>query len=108
MTQLHSSSYFDRFPGFQPDPERPIEEEFADLADSRGWITGSKRYRQERGRCLRAEYEFQLGSIDRSRRLEDWQALCQELRINSLPSSITQCKKVRRKCIIQIYAVLCL
>ncbi|KAL2044971.1 hypothetical protein N7G274_002746 [Stereocaulon virgatum] len=92
-----SSNYFDRFPGFLPDPQLPLHEEFERLAKFRGWHTGSKQYRRENGRFLRAEFDVHLGGLESSRKLDDWQALCEELRVDSIPNSITKCKKKLNK-----------
>ena len=90
-----SSNYFDRFPGFLPNPQLLLHEEFERLARFRGWHTGSKQYGREQGRFLRAEFDLHLGRTESSRKLDDWQALCEELRVDSIPKSITKCKKVR-------------
>lgn len=93
-----SSNYFDHFPGFLPNSGLPLHEEFERLARFRGWHAGSKRYCKEERRFLRAEFDAHLGKIEHSRKLEDWQALCEELRVDSIPISITKCKKVRIRC----------
>ena len=95
MASTDQKTYLDRFPGFQQDPRRPLKEEFASLASFKQWRIGSKVYKREQTRFLRAEFDLHLGTVEQSRKLEDWQALCQELRVNSIPGSITQCKKVK-------------
>ena len=94
MASTHQKNYLDRFPGFQRDPRRPLNEEFASLASFKQWPIGSRLYKQEQTRFLRAEFDLHLGVVEQGRKLEDWQALCQELRVNPIPGSITQCKKV--------------
>lgn len=95
MASTHQKNYLDRFPGFQRDPWRPLNEEFASLASFKQWRIGSKPYQREHTRFLLAEFDLHLGTVEQSRKLEDWQALCQELRVNPIPGSITQCKKVK-------------
>ena len=94
MASTHRNNYLDRFPGFQRDPRRPLNEEFASLASFQQWRIGSKVYRREHIRFLCAEFDLHLGIVEQGRKLEDWQALCHELRVNPIPGSITQCKKV--------------
>lgn len=88
------NAYFNRFPGFEPDPRRPLDEEFQRLAKFQRWAKKSKRYASERGHFLLAEFDQHLGVTERSTKLEDWQALCRELRVTPVPESIRQCKKV--------------
>lgn len=95
MASTHQKTYLDHFPGFQRDPRRPLSEEFASLASFKQWRIGSRLYKREQTRFLCAEFDLRLGTVEQSRKLEDWQALCQELRANPIPGSITQCKKVK-------------
>ena len=95
MAPTHQKNYLDSFPGFQPDPRRTLNEEFDSLASFKQWRIGSKLYKREQTRFLRAEFDLHLGVIEQSRKLDDWQVLCQELRVNPIPGSITQCKKVK-------------
>ena len=95
MALTQQRNYLDRFPGFQRDPRRPLNEEFARLASFKQWRVGSKLYKREHTEFLRAEFDLHIGVIEQGRKLEDWQALCQELRVSPVPASITQCKKVR-------------
>lgn len=88
-------NYFNRFPRFQPDPHLPLDQEFERLATHQGWDKKTKQYKTERNSFLIAQFHAHLGSLEQSTRLEDWQALCQELRVESIPESIMQCKKVR-------------
>ncbi|KAK0515346.1 hypothetical protein JMJ35_002725 [Cladonia borealis] len=97
MASTHQEKYLDRFPGFQGDPRRPLNEEFARLASFKQWRIGSKVYKREHTKFLRAELDLHLGVIEQCRKLEDWQVLCQELRVSPIPASITQCKKALHK-----------
>lgn len=94
MTISFRLPYFDRFPGFEPDPHRSLNEEFQRLARFQRWNRKSDRYARERRNFLLAEFDQHLGLTERSKKLEDWQALCKELGVKSIPNSIRQCKKV--------------
>ena len=91
------STYFARFPDFIPDPNAELLTEFARLATGRGWREGSKRYRRERRACLFSEYDQHVGGLDHPGKLQQLQALCSELRIQTRPNSIRQCKLVSLK-----------
>lgn len=95
MASNNQNNYLDRFPGFQRNPRRPVNEEFASLARFKQWRIDSNVYRREQILFLRAEFDLHLGNVEQGRKLVDWQALCHELRVNPIPGSITQCKKVR-------------
>jgi len=94
MTVSHRFPYFNRFREFEPDPRRPLDEEFQRLARFQGWARKSKQYVKERRHFLLAEFDQHLGTVERSRKLDDWQALCTELGILPVHQSIRQCKKV--------------
>ena len=94
MASTHHNNYLDRFPGFQRNPRRSLDEEFASLANFKQWRIDSNVYRREQIRFLRAEFDLHLGNVEQGRKLVDWQALCYELRVYPIPGSISQCKKV--------------
>ena len=95
MASMNRNNYLDRFPDFQRNPRLPLNEEFASLASFKRWRIDSKVYTREKTRFLCAEFDLHLGIVEQGRKLVDWQALCHELRVNPIPGSITQCKKVR-------------
>ncbi|KAF2102342.1 hypothetical protein NA57DRAFT_73775 [Rhizodiscina lignyota] len=84
-------SYFSHFPGFVPDPTTSFNDEFARLAQHQGWERRSNTWRQERGRAIQSEFSTQYGAS--AEKLAGWQALCNEVGIDPLPQSITQCRK---------------
>lgn len=94
MPPANPNNYFDRFPGFEPDPRQSLEEEFNRLARFKRWDRNSHKFARERKQFFQLHFDMDLGMVDRSKKLEDWQALCRELRINPIPESIRQCKSV--------------
>lgn len=87
-----NSSYFESFADFHPAPHAPLQQEFARLAELRGWQVGSKAYRKQYKRCMFVEFVSHYGSS--TEKLEGWQALCREVRMKVVPDTITQCRKV--------------
>lgn len=87
--------YFSRFPGFQQDSQEALLIEFNRLAHDQGW--GKRKCAEERKRCLLAQLEFHVGddSAGQHDQLARLQELCRELRVSPVPTTVTQCKKVR-------------
>ncbi|KAL8797659.1 MAG: hypothetical protein Q9195_000011 [Heterodermia aff. obscurata] len=86
------STYFAGYPGFIADPNAELLVEFARLATARNWKEGSKRYKKERRACLLSEYDQHIGILDHPEKLQQLQALCSELRVQTTPDSMRQCK----------------
>jgi hypothetical protein len=88
-----SSSYFSSFlgSGFTPDPSSTLEDDFERLSLQEGWRPGSSERVAQWRRALESELEAQFGEANK---LESWQALCAELGVRPIPTSITQCRKV--------------
>lgn len=86
-------SYFDRFPGFTPNPHDSIASEFARLASHYGWQTGQKKWERQWTSCCRSEVTPPDRRSHESK-LQAWQDLCAEVGIVPTPPSITKCKKV--------------
>lgn len=84
--------FFSQYPDFNHDPMAPLLVEFQRLSLHRGWKVGGRTYRQNRRKCFTQEFEHYYGQA--SDKLAGWQALCADVHISPLPSSITQCKKV--------------
>lgn len=84
--------YFAAYPNFIPDPHLPLLENFNRLAKAQGWR--KERRRKERQIYLLGQYTIHLGEISTGK-LQKWQNLCHELRVDPIPTSITKCKKVR-------------
>jgi hypothetical protein len=76
---------------FVPEPSAPFRTEFERLARYKGWGAGEiKRYHLID--LLGAEVEFHFG--DGEEKLCDFQDLCEDLGIENIPSTLTQCRKV--------------
>ncbi|MCJ1266101.1 hypothetical protein MMC22_005983 [Lobaria immixta] len=83
--------YFAAYPNFIPEPHLPLLENFNRLANAQGWR--KKRCHKERQIYLLGQYTIHLGEISTGK-LQKWQNLCRELRVDPIPTSITKCKKV--------------
>ncbi|KAI9720667.1 MAG: hypothetical protein M1812_002847 [Candelaria pacifica] len=89
--QSNASSSRPLPPSFTPDPTAGLADEFARLALFHGWKPQDKRYHKERAKFYTEGFNTAWGT-DASK-LSIWQALCQEVRIEPVPESITKCKK---------------
>jgi hypothetical protein len=85
------NAFFSRFPGFRPDPSLSAIDKFSRLADHMNWTAGSKRYRKEWTNFASVEFAHYY---DVGNKLQSYQALCQELKIEGSLTSITQCRNV--------------
>jgi hypothetical protein len=83
----------DASPTFVVNLREPLKKEFDRLAAQKGWKRESRRYKKEWSKCIREEFTANFGSNEG--KLEGWRALCTEVGITSVPTSVTQCKKVR-------------
>jgi hypothetical protein len=90
-----TSTYWNKFPNFTHNSHAPLLAEFSRLANLRGWAPGSKKYHKEHGRCLLSEFTFHYG--DNEERLAGWQALCYEVKMRTVPDTITQCRKALKR-----------
>ncbi|KAJ7691329.1 hypothetical protein B0H17DRAFT_935150 [Mycena rosella] len=88
------SAYWNSYPNFAHNPTTPLRQEFKRLAAHEGWEVGGSRYKKEWERCGRDEFSHQFGSEDSQ--LSGWQAMCVLVRVEDVPDSITQCRKVLR------------
>lgn len=84
-------AFFSRFPGFQPNRSLSTAKEFSRLAHHMNWSPGSKRYRRELVKFASTEFAhyYEIGN-----KLQNYRALCQELRLEGPFTSVTQCRKV--------------
>ena len=83
------SPFWHQFPKFIPDPSATFKDEFARLAKEQTW--GTKVKRKYQIEALNAEVAFHYGTC--LHKLDRWQELCEEVGIENVPTSITQCKK---------------
>jgi len=88
---MSDKGFFDQFLGFVPDPSAPVEDEYARLAHYMRWKPKSKIWKTNRDRCFNSEFVTHYGND--AGRLQNWQSLCQEVRVKRTTESITQCKK---------------
>ena len=84
--------YFARFHDFDHDPTASLTEEFRRLAVSRHWKEGGKVYRRQRQHCFEGAFGQHFRGDRKS--LRGWQELCEDVSLETMPPSITQCKKV--------------
>jgi hypothetical protein len=85
-----TSPYWLQFPGFVPTPTATFKSELARLAKHENWNTKTKRMQQVK--ALTAEIAHHYGT--HLNRLDRWQQLCEDVGIDVVPTSITQCRKV--------------
>ncbi|KAK5011089.1 hypothetical protein LTR60_004831, partial [Cryomyces antarcticus] len=88
-----ANSFFARFPTFALNSTATIEDEFERLAAEQRWIRNSTAYRRNRNRCLIGEFAARFGTVGGASKLEKWQELCEEVGVEDVPNSVTQCKK---------------
>lgn len=94
MALQSQPSYFSQFQGFSYDPHNLLQGEFERLAESRGWIRDSHRWRREWRIVAAAEFEIHFGHLDRGNKLEGFRELLRELGVTEVPTSIAKCKAV--------------
>ncbi|KAK7686006.1 hypothetical protein QCA50_010817 [Cerrena zonata] len=92
ISPITIEGFFTQFLGFDYDSSQHVTLEFNRLAESRQWgqKTRRKHYRQLQ-EALVTEFNQQFG-VDEGK-LAAWHALCNEVGINPLPPSVTQCRK---------------
>ncbi|KAJ5154412.1 uncharacterized protein N7500_009851 [Penicillium coprophilum] len=70
-------------------------DEFHLLAREMNWKRGSRKYRSGLSKFLESEFAIHFGTD--ATKLENWQALCLELKIQDPIQSITKCRKALAK-----------
>jgi hypothetical protein len=88
-SSAHDGGYFAQF-GFEQDTNATFITNFKRLAITQGW--SNKEAKSRRPEALEAEFDAHVGTD--VTKLEGWQRMCKNCRIEPVPSSITQCKKV--------------
>ncbi|CAO2647917.1 Nn.00g088390.m01.CDS01 [Neocucurbitaria sp. VM-36] len=94
-----SSPFWYQFPGFVPSATTTFKEEFARLAKHQAW--GAKAKRKHQITALNDEVAFHYGTC--MQKLDRWQELCQEVGIEKIPTSITQCKKALQSVFVNLF-----
>ncbi|KAL4916351.1 hypothetical protein BDW62DRAFT_212065 [Aspergillus aurantiobrunneus] len=94
------AAFFSRFPGFQPNPSLSATEEFSRLAHHMNWTTGSNRYKKELAKFASTEFaqHYDIGN-----KLQNYQALCQELQVEGSFTSVAQCRKALAKVHVNLF-----
>jgi hypothetical protein len=85
------SPFWLEFEGFVPKPTVSFKAEFNRLAKQLSWNAETRR--QRKIEALTAEFNYHYGTCMDA--LDHWQQLCKDVDIKEIPTSITQCKKVR-------------
>lgn len=91
---MSHSAFFAKYKLRDYNPATPILDEFERLSTVKNWAVGGKVYRKRRRELLHSEFEAHYGSS--ASKLESWQVLCRDVGIDTVPPSITKCKKVRQ------------
>ncbi len=97
---MAEQAYFRKFQGFQPDPQATLIENWENLVAWRGWKQDSKKYRKAKKDYMKALAEDYIDSIEEGgapEKLAGLQGLCGDLNVSPIPTSITQCRKVRHE-----------
>ena len=90
--EMAGSSFFTRYSTFSPEPEEGVLEEFERLALHKHWIPDSNVYIKKRMTCLSMEASACFTGMGRTT-LQKLQRLCREVGIQSVPNSVTACRK---------------
>lgn len=87
-----ASPFWYQHPGFEPDPRAPFKHELGRLCKHVGAKTKNEK-KTLQTEALTAEIKYHYGAS--MSRLDRWQELCEEVGIEKIPTSITQCQKVQ-------------
>lgn len=86
-----ASDFWYQYPGFEPNPIAPFKHEFWRLCRHVGAQSKNEK-KNLQTEALTAEIKHHYGA--NLSRLDRWQELCEEVGIEKIPTSITQCQKV--------------
>ncbi|KAF1947868.1 hypothetical protein EJ02DRAFT_417355 [Clathrospora elynae] len=95
-------NYFAKFNSFVANPEAGFIAEFKRLAIHENWSEKQKKVR----RADAVEYEIARHYGTDKTKLEKWQELCGEVKIEPVPLSITKCKKALASVYVNIFNIL--
>ena len=87
------SDWFSGYAGFVYESTSGLKSNFDRLATRRGW--GKKLKRKRWGECQTFCFTALYGGDADKNKLEKWQDLCREVRIEKVPGSISGCRKVQ-------------
>ncbi|KAF1932869.1 uncharacterized protein M421DRAFT_251496 [Didymella exigua CBS 183.55] len=95
-----ASPFWYQYPGFEPDPRAPFKHELGRLCKHLG-ATMKKGKKNLQAEALTAEIKYHYGA--HMNRLDRWQELCEEVGIEKIPTSITQCQKVLKPVFVNLF-----
>ncbi|KAL1606975.1 hypothetical protein SLS59_002677 [Nothophoma quercina] len=95
-----ASPFWYQYQGFEPDPCAPFKHELGRLCKHVGAAT-KKEKKDLQTQALTAEIKFHYGA--HMSRLDRWQELCEEVGIEKIPTSITQCQKVLKPVFVNLF-----
>lgn len=90
--QGHDYFAQEEFHGFVPSPEDDLIAKLSKLSIHQGW----SKNEEKRRRAEVVEFEVLRHYGPDKSSLAKWQELCRDVKIDPIPQSITQCKKVRK------------
>ncbi|CAH0058232.1 unnamed protein product [Clonostachys solani] len=116
MPPPSSQSHFEKFDNFVPDSSASFEDEFARLASSQDWASGTSEFQKQRTIALRSELKLHYFSsqnieegqedledvpLTEEAKLAGFQALCEEVGIPT-HGTIEECQKHLKKTLVNI------
>lgn len=93
-SSLKASDFWYQYPGFEPNSRAPFKHEFGRLCKHVG-AQSKKEKNNLQTEALTAEIKHHYGA--NLSRLDRWQELCEEIGIEKIPTSVSQCQKVTSK-----------
>jgi hypothetical protein len=96
-----ASPFWYQYPGFEPDPRAPFKHELGRLCKHVG-ATSKKEKKNLQTEALTAEIKYHYGA--HMSRLDRWQELCEEVGIEKIPTSISQCQKVSASAFVPFFS----
>ncbi|KAJ4365990.1 hypothetical protein N0V95_000367 [Ascochyta clinopodiicola] len=100
QSEPNASPFWYQFPGFEPDPRASFKHELGRLCKHLGAKSEGDR-KDLQTEALTAEIKFHYGTS--MSRLDRWQELCEEVGIERIPTSITQCQKVLKPVFVNLF-----
>ncbi|KAJ4412338.1 hypothetical protein N0V91_000809 [Didymella pomorum] len=101
-SSLKASDFWYQYPGFEPNPRAPFKHEFSRLCKHVG-AQSKKEKNNLQTEALTAEIKHHYGA--NLSRLDRWQELCEEIGIEKIPTSVSQCQKVLRGVFVNLFNV---
>ncbi|KAI0089525.1 hypothetical protein BDY19DRAFT_108732 [Irpex rosettiformis] len=88
--------YFNRFPDFHYDQSKETMGQFRRLASQEDW---SPKKRRKEKRALQTALVLQFNDTygENEAEIANWQGLCRAMRIDPIPETVAECKKLFRR-----------